>query len=297
MNTTIHQTLAQPATIIQLAQGSPEWHAYRQSRRNASESAAVLGLSPWVTPYQLWLVKTGRSETRVTHAMQRGTDLEPLARAAYEDQTGLVMQPLVLEAGGYSASLDGMTLEGDLVLEIKCPLRGTRSDLWQDVQSGQVPAYYAIQVQHQLMVSGADLAHLWVFDGSKGILHAIERDADAMERIQAGWDAFEQYLTADTPPPLSVADTAVRNDQAWADAAAAYTLAKREADAQAERLEAARQALVALAQHPKEQGAGVSVTRFWRQGNVDYKKVPQLQGLDLSPYRGKSREEVRVIVN
>ena len=297
MNTSIHNTLTQPATIVHLAQGSPEWLAYRQSRRNASESAAVLGLSPWVTPYQLWLVKTGRSETRVTHAMQRGTDLEPLARAAYEDQTGLVMQPLVLEAGGYSASLDGMTLEGDLVLEIKCPLRGTRSDLWQDVQSGQVPAYYGIQVQHQLMVSGADLAHLWVFDGSKGILHAIERDADAMERIQAGWDAFEQYLTADTPPPLSVADTAVRNDQAWADAAAAYTLAKREADAQAERLEAARQALVALAQHPKEQGAGVSVTRFWRQGNVDYKKVPQLQGLDLSPYRGKSREEVRVIVN
>ena len=257
-------------------------------------AATVLGLSPWMTPYQLWLVKTGRSETRVTHAMQRGTDLEPLARAAYEDQTGLVMQPLVLEAGGYSASLDGMTLEGDLVLEIKCPLRGTRSDLWQDVQSGQVPAYYAIQVQHQLMVSGADLAHLWVFDGSKGILHAIERDGSAMERIRAGWDAFAQYLTGDTPPPLTEADTAMRNDAAWTEAADAYTLAKREADAQSERLEAARQALVALAQHPKEQGAGVSVTRFWKQGNVDYKKVPQLQGLDLSSYRGKARQEVRV---
>ena len=297
MNTTNHQTLALPATIIHLAQGSPEWHAYRQSRRNASESAAVLGLSPWMTPYQLWLVKTGRTETHVTHAMQRGTDLEPLARAAYEDQTGLVMQPLVLEAGGYSASLDGMTLEGDLVLEIKCPLRGTRSDLWQDVQSGQVPAYYGIQVQHQLMVSGADLAHLWVFDSSKGILHAIERDADAMERIQAGWDGFQQYLDADTPPPLTEADTVVRHDPAWAEAATAYTIAKRDADAQAERLEAARQALVALAQHPREQGAGVSVTRFWKQGNVDYKKVPQLQGLDLNPYRGKARQEVRVMAD
>ena len=297
MNTTNHQTLALPATIIHLAQGSPEWHAYRQSRRNASESAAVLGLSPWMTPYQLWLVKTGRSETRVTHAMQRGTDLEPLARAAYEDQTGLVMQPLVLEAGGYSASLDGMTLEGDLVLEIKCPLRGTRSDLWQDVQGGLVPEHYALQVQHQLMVAGAALAHLWVFDGSKGILHAIERDGSAMERIRAGWDAFAQYLTGDTPPPLTEADTAMRNDAAWTDAAAAYTLAKREADAQSERLEAARQALVALAQHPKEQGAGVSVTRFWKQGNVDYKKVPQLQGLDLNPYRGKARQEVRVMAD
>ncbi len=83
----------------------------------------------------------------------------------------------------------------------------------------------------------------------------------------------------------------------WTEAATAFTLAKREADAQAERLDAARQALVALAQHPKEQGAGVSVTRYWKQGNVDYKKVPQLLGLDLSPYRGKTRQEVRVLTD
>lgn len=297
MNTSKHPALAPQATIVQIAQGSPEWHAYRQSRRNASESAAVLGLSPWLTPYQLWLVKTGRSETRVTHAMQRGTDLEPLARAAYEEQTGLVMQPLVLEADGYSASLDGMTLEGDLVLEIKCPLRGTRSDLWQDVQSGQVPAYYGIQVQHQLMVSGANLAHLWVFDGSKGILLAIQRDATVMERIRTGWDAFQQYLINDTPPPLTEADTVLRHDSAWIAAAEAYAQAKREADALAERLEAVRQALVSLAQHPREQGAGVSVTRYWKQGNVDYKKVPQLKGVDLSPYRGKARQEVRIVLS
>ena len=72
-----------------------------------------------------------------------------------------------------------------------------QSDLWQDVQSGQVPTHYGIQVQHQLMVSGAALAHLWVFDGNQGILHAIEPDATVMEQIQAGWDNFEQYLTGD----------------------------------------------------------------------------------------------------
>ena len=61
-------------TIVQLKQGTPQWHAYRQSRRNASESAAVLGLSPWMTPYQLWLVKTGRLQTPATAAMQRCID-------------------------------------------------------------------------------------------------------------------------------------------------------------------------------------------------------------------------------
>lgn len=282
------------AAIVQLVQGSPEWLAYRLSRRNASESAAVLGLSPWMTPYQLWLSKTGRMETRVTHAMQRGTELEPLARGAYEDQTGLVMQPLVLEADGYSASLDGMTLEGDLILEIKCPLRGTRSELWQDVLEGKVPEHYLVQVQHQLMVCGAALAHLWVYDGHQGILHAIERDEDLMAHICAGWDAFQPFMDNDTPPPLTEADTAIRNDTAWTQAATAYTEAKRQADEMGDRLEAARQSLLALAQHPKESGGGVSVTRYWKQGNVDYKRIPALQGLDLSPYRGKARQEVRV---
>ena len=280
--------------IVNLVQGTPEWLAYRLAKRNASESAAVLGLSPWTTPYQLWLQKTGRSVQAVSYAMQRGTDLEPAARLAYEEQTGLVMQPLVLEAGEYSASLDGMPLEGDLILEIKCPMRGLRSDLWQDVSAGVVPEHYLVQVQHQLMVSGADKAHLWMFDGERGVLHAVDRDEDWMDRIRHGWDAFLQYLDADTPPPLTEADTVLREDATWAQAAVAYASAKQAAEAAADALDLARTDLVRLTVHPREQGAGVAVTRYWKAGNVDYKRVPALKGLDLDAYRSKAREEVRV---
>lgn len=60
--------------------------------------------------------------------------------------------------------------------------------------------------------------------------------------------------------------------------------------------DAAKARLVEMASHCRETGCGVSVTRYWKVGNVDYKKVPELQGVDLEPYRGKSREEVRVTV-
>jgi hypothetical protein len=40
----------------------------------------------------------------------------------------------------------------------------------------------------------------------------------------------------------------------------------------------------------------VSVTRFWKAGNVDYKKVVELKGIDLEAYRGTAREEVRLSV-
>ena len=38
----------------------------------------------------------------------------------------------------------------------------------------------------------------------------------------------------------------------------------------------------------------MSVTRYWKPGNVDYKRVVELKGVDLELYRGKGREEVRV---
>ena len=284
------------STIIQLVQGSEAWHAHRRGLRNASETPAVLGISPWVTPYQLWLLKTGRAEPTVNAAMRNGTALEPLARHAYEVETGNVMQPLVLQDGLYSASLDGMTLEGDLIVEIKCPYKGQASALWQAVEAGEVPAHYAAQIQHQLMVSGASEAHLWVFDGERGLLKVIEPDAGSMEAIRAAWDTFATFLDTDSPPPLVEADTVHRDDTQWAQAARAYTQAKLAAQASDDALDRAKEALVALARHPREQGAGVSVSRYWKGGTVDYRKVAELKGVDLEQYRGKGREEVRVTV-
>ena len=61
-------------------------------------------------------------------------------------------------------------------------------------------------------------------------------------------------------------------------------------------LESAHQALIELAQHPKERSAGVTVTRFWKQGSVDYKKVPELTSVDLERHRKRATEEARVTV-
>ena len=282
------------STIIQLKQGSPEWLAYRLSMRNASETPAVLGLSPWTTPYQLWLQKTGRIVQAVNAAMKHGTDTEPAARLVYEVQTGNIMQPLVMRDGPYSASLDGMNLEGNLIVEIKCPVRGQDSTLWKEVTNNLVPSHYAVQIQHQMMVSGAATADLWVFDGARGLLLTIERDEAAMKQIREGWGWFQGFLDTDMAPPLTDADTVIRQDDGWAEAAYAFTNARKASDEADAALAIARDALLAMTNHPREQGAGVTVTRFWKAGSVTYANIPALQGLDLSVYRGKAREEVRV---
>jgi len=282
--------------IVKVAQGSPEWHEHRKQHRNASETPAVLGVSPWMTPYEVWLVKTDRRQPEVTRPMLNGTELEPRAREAYEQLTGLVMEPLVLADREYSASLDGLTLDQRVLLEIKCPYKGQASELWQAVEAGEIPEHYSWQLQHQLMVAKTELAHLYVYDGQTGLLIEVKPQPGDWPRIHETWDAFMPFIRNDTPPPLSARDTLVRSDPEWEAAACEYTALKRSTDEAVEKLNAAKQRLVSLATHARVEGAGVSVTRFWRRGSIDYARVPQLTGVDLDDYRGPAREELRVTV-
>jgi putative phage-type endonuclease len=284
------------STIVQLVQGSAEWHDHRSKHRNASETPVVLGVSPWQTPYQLWQLKLGLRTPEVTPAMLRGTQLEPAARAAYEAQTGLVMQPLVLVDGEYSASLDGLTLGGDRVLEIKCPFKGGNSALWKSVSAGQLPEHYRWQVQHQLMVTQAATADVFVIDGTEGIQLEIAPDPDAWPRIRDAWDAFARFVTEAQAPPLTDRDTRVRDDPEWLAAAAAYLELRTAYEGLGTRPEEAKAKLVGMTSHAKEQGGGLSVTRLWKRGNVDYKRVPALIGTDLEKYRGAPREETRLTI-
>ena len=41
----------------------------------------------------------------------------------------------------------------------------------------------------------------------------------------------------------------------------------------------------------------MTVTRFWKQGTVDFKRVPELQTVDLEQFRGPARQEVRVSIS
>jgi hypothetical protein len=144
------------------------------------------------------------------------------------------------------------------------------------------------------MVSGAALAHVYVFDGNEGILLEHRPRPSDWATIQEAWEAFMSFITEDQAPPLTDFDTLVRSDLDWELAAKAYVVAKGEAETAATRLDEAKARLVALTTHTSEKGAGVAVSRYWKMGAIDYKKVPELVGVDLEQFRGASREEVRV---
>ncbi len=283
-------------TRIYLEQGSADWLAHRQQYRNASETPAVMEASPWMTPYQLWELRTGRRQQEVTYPMERGLRLEAPARAAYEALTGHVVQPITLVEGDYSASLDGLTFDGSLLVEIKSPVRGASSTLWEQVSQGEVPEHYRVQVQHQLMVSGAGQAELFVYDEDlgKGIALPIYPDPQTHEAIRAAWDLFMPHIEADTPPELTERDKLVRDDPAWLAAAETFVQRKSALDAAKSAADEARAVLLELADHPCVTGGRVTVTRYFKKGAVDYRKAATDAGADLEAYRQTGAMDVRV---
>lgn len=160
---------------------------------------------------------------------------------------------------------------------------------------GQLHVYW--QIQTQLLVSKAELAHAYVFDGTEGILLAQKPEPAMWDTIRHGWDCFMEYIRSDQPPPLSERDTRMRDDPEWLSAAAAYLELRTAHEELSAKVDEAKARLVSLSDHPKEHGGGVAVTRSWKRGNVDYKRVPELSNVDLEQLRSTAREEVRVPLN
>ena len=268
---------------IKLEQGSEEWLEWRRRFRMASETPAVMRLSPYATPQHVRNAKAGKSGF-VNAAMRQGTEQEPIARAWFEDQTSELMRPAVYVNGRYGASLDGISLDGKSILEIKTPYTES-GDRWERIFAGDLTAYDMAQVQHQLMVTEAEECYflVWSAERQTGVMQIVKPIDEWFQKIDAAWEAFEQSLAA-------------RADEQWSLAAAEYLEAKTELAKAEDRLEAARKALVDLRITDADHGFGVRLSKHSRKGNIDWKIVQKehLKGVDVEQYRGKSTDYFKV---
>ena len=155
--------------VVECEQRTPAWFAARAGILTATGASDMLAkpLKSGGEPacrrdlrVQLALERlTGQPAEEpgfVSAAMQRGTDMENEARAAYEAVTGTLVQEVGfvrrtdLPVG---CSPDGIVGELDGGVEIKCPKSATHLGYWRN--PGVVPAEYIAQVTHALYVTGA----------------------------------------------------------------------------------------------------------------------------------------------
>lgn len=107
-------------------------------------------------------------------AMERGVELEPLARAMYEALTGrLVLASGFLEHPFLMAgcSLDGHVGNFEGIVELKCPNSATHITY---LRSKSLPTEHLAQVTHNLWITGAKWCDFMSFD---------DRFPDALQRV------------------------------------------------------------------------------------------------------------------
>lgn len=156
------------------AQESPDWMLKRAGCFTASRASALMaqgrGGQPSATRGRLLVTLAlervvGPLETYRNAAMERGQALEAEARDAYGfaqgvavDEADFILHPSVPMCG---CSPDGM-LGDDGVLEIKCPDNPEKH--LEAIRSGAHAKEYALQVQHQLWVTGRKWADVVSYD-------------------------------------------------------------------------------------------------------------------------------------
>ena len=72
------------------------------------------------------------------------------------------------------------------------------------------------------MVTKAEVADVFVFDGTEGISLEVIPESSTWPQIYSAWDTFAHYVAEGHAPPLTARDTRERDDPEWLSAAAAY---------------------------------------------------------------------------
>lgn len=271
-------------TMEALQQGSADWHALRSRMIGASDAPVIMGLSPWMTPLQLWEQKMGLSENEENWAMFRGKEMEPEARAAYESKTGEIMFPSVEISGEYfwaMASLDGINLERTKIVEIKCPGKEDHDKALK----GEIPEKYKVQMQHQMMVVGLNSVDYWSYREGKGVLIIHLRDDKFIEEMLIAEQEFYQYLIDKVPPPLTDRDIVQIDDPVWFDLAHTYFELRAERTKYEKLENEAKDRLIEKCEGKSSKGNGYTFKKSYRKGAIAYDAIPELVLLDLEQYR------------
>ncbi len=185
------------------------WLERRRQYLCGSDAATLLGLNPWRSALELYADKVGLGKELVPNeAMEWGHLMESPIKSHFTDMTGLSLagvgnfdlyvskdyQPCRL-----AASPDDIVYKpgaGFGIFEAKTTSAWKRAE-WET----GVPAHYAAQVQHYMMVLGLGYAYVAVLIGGQEFrIEEIERDDYICAQIREAAEAFWRRVDNQDPP-------------------------------------------------------------------------------------------------
>lgn len=199
--------------IIIRPKSHEEWLKAREDGIGASEVAAILGLSPWETPFSLYLKKTHQvPPTEENDAMRRGHYLEDAVVQWWMHETGeQVIKASAADIIYVHPEHPYMRVTPDRIVKGRKKILEVKSTA---IQMGEtIPDYYLAQVIYQMYVTGIHQAELIYIQGGltfgRFIVDYEEEFANLIaERVTEFW--MENVLGGKEPDAIAVSDLAVK---------------------------------------------------------------------------------------
>lgn len=190
------------------------WLDARRLGIGGSDVAAIIGVSPWASPSEIWLEKTGRGladSLDNNPTVQFGNMMEQHIGDWFHDTHPNI---LVRRLNAICQKLDKPHAQASLDFECKdengvwgiLEIKTARSQaMWND----GVPAYYMTQVQHYMYVTNRPYAWFAVFfrDSCQFGAYYVERDDAYIDVIEAAVDKFWEDNVIENVPPEKIVGT------------------------------------------------------------------------------------------
>lgn len=181
-----------------------------------SDAAAILGVSKWKTPFQLYQEKIGAYVEESTpmrdRVLSRGKRWEPIVVDMLVDE---------LQDRGHDVEIIARNeryqdpefpfLACELDLELRIDGQETNGEMktvhpfaakdWGEEGTDEIPIYYAAQVMHGLMIKSRPRAIVAALIGADDLrVHFIDRDDDTIAGIRAREIEFWHRIQNRNPP-------------------------------------------------------------------------------------------------
>lgn len=188
------------------------WLEARYRGIGASESASVLGLDPYQSAFTLFQRKIRLIETPDNEAMKWGRRLETAVADAFAEETGrkvwgggimLQSEPFPWLFATPDREQRAQDWDSDGLLEIKTTGAHMSED-WKE----EVPVYYQVQLQHQLLVTGRKRGTVaCLIGGQRFVWGDFERHDEFCELLIAKTDEFWDRVQRGDPPDPDASDS------------------------------------------------------------------------------------------
>ena len=203
----------------------------RSSGLGGSDIAAIVGLSPYRSAFDVWAEKVGHpsAKTKDSLHLRFGTHLEPFVATEYERLTGnqthvydeLVrhqihphlfghVDRLVTDEGQSCVDSRGV-ITANTVLECKTASAFMQAE-WGELWSDQVPAAYLAQCIWYMSLTGCGQSHFAVLIGNSDLrIYCIRRDVELEQSlVKAALNFWDEHVLTGVPPCPKSRDEALR---------------------------------------------------------------------------------------